>query len=98
MSAAYKYAAFQTFAIPTEGTPDADAETHEVVRGMAPTILQDWLIYIEDSESSAVLRARMAEAIKAAEEVGDKAASEAMQVTGDNKLAKAKSKTKESAT
>ena len=29
MSAAYKYAAFQTFAIPTEGNPDADAETHE---------------------------------------------------------------------
>jgi len=30
MSAAYKYAAFQTFAIPTEGNPDADAETHQV--------------------------------------------------------------------
>jgi hypothetical protein len=32
MSAAYKYAAFQTFAIPTEGNPDADAETHQVER------------------------------------------------------------------
>jgi hypothetical protein len=31
MSAAYKYAAFQTFAIPTEGNPDADSETHAVV-------------------------------------------------------------------
>lgn len=31
MSAAYKYAAFQTFAIPTEATAvDADAETHQV--------------------------------------------------------------------
>lgn len=30
MSAAYKYAAFQTFAIPTEGNPDADAQTHAV--------------------------------------------------------------------
>lgn len=30
MSAAYKYAAFQTFAIPTEGNPDADSETHDV--------------------------------------------------------------------
>lgn len=30
MSAAYKYAAFQTFAIPTEGNPDADSETHTV--------------------------------------------------------------------
>ena len=30
MSAAYKYAAFQTFAIPTEGDNDADGQTHEV--------------------------------------------------------------------
>lgn len=30
MSAAYKYAAFQTFAIPTEADNDADAHTHEV--------------------------------------------------------------------
>ena len=33
MSAAYKYAALMTFAIPTEGDNDADATTHEV----APT-------------------------------------------------------------
>jgi hypothetical protein len=31
MSAAYKYACFQTFCIPTEGDNDADAATHEVV-------------------------------------------------------------------
>jgi hypothetical protein len=31
MSAAYKYAAFQAFAIPTEGDNDADSTTHEVV-------------------------------------------------------------------
>ena len=30
MSAAYKYAAFMTFAIPTEGDNDADGTTHEV--------------------------------------------------------------------
>ena len=30
MSAAYKYAAFMAFAIPTEGDNDADATTHEV--------------------------------------------------------------------
>lgn len=36
MSAAYKYAAFMTFAIPTEGDNDADATTHEVAsRGAA---------------------------------------------------------------
>jgi len=33
MSAAYKYAAFLTFAIPTEGDNDADATTHEVAGG-----------------------------------------------------------------
>jgi hypothetical protein len=32
MSAAYKYAAFQAFAIPTEGDNDADSHTHEVQR------------------------------------------------------------------
>lgn len=31
MSAAYKYAAFQAFAIPTEGNPDSESETHFVV-------------------------------------------------------------------
>lgn len=43
MSAAYKYALMQTFAIPTEGDNDADATTHEVV-GKTPqqeAILQD---------------------------------------------------------
>jgi hypothetical protein len=30
MSAAYKYAAFLTFAIPTEGDNDAESHTHEV--------------------------------------------------------------------
>lgn len=32
MSAAYKYACFQAFCIPTEGDNDADASSHEVVR------------------------------------------------------------------
>lgn len=36
MSAAYKYAALQAFAIPTEGDNDADAHTHEVVSKAAP--------------------------------------------------------------
>ena len=33
MSAAYKYAAMQTFCIPTEGDNDADSTTHEVASG-----------------------------------------------------------------
>lgn len=36
MSAAYKYAAFQAFAIPTEGDNDADAHHHEVAAQRRP--------------------------------------------------------------
>jgi hypothetical protein len=47
MSAAYKYAAFQTFAIPTEGDNDADATSHEVMAKPGPVsaaneIANDW--------------------------------------------------------
>lgn len=37
MSAAYKYAAMQAFAIPTEGENDSEAHTHEVAPQAAPT-------------------------------------------------------------
>lgn len=50
MSAAYKYAAFQTFCIPTEGDNDADAQTHEVIaQAPAPTPAgyDDWLVDLE---------------------------------------------------
>ena len=43
MSAAYKYAAFQAFAIPTEGDNDADATTHEVAAVNLDTIKQSML-------------------------------------------------------
>lgn len=36
MSAAYKYAAFQAFAIPTEGDNDTESDTHEVKGRPAP--------------------------------------------------------------
>lgn len=36
MSAAYKYAAFQAFCIPTEGDNDADATTHDVAPRQRP--------------------------------------------------------------
>lgn len=41
MSAAYKYAAFMTFAIPTEGDNDADAETHEVAAAAVDADMPD---------------------------------------------------------
>ena len=50
MSAAYKYAALMTFAIPTEGDNDADATTHEVApkqdakRHVEPVSDSEWMI------------------------------------------------------
>jgi hypothetical protein len=93
MSAAYKYAAFQTFAIPTEGNPDADAETHEVARGMDAGILADWITYINESDKAGTLKARLTEAIAAAMEVNDSRAVDQMQAAADAKAATAKAKT-----
>lgn len=41
MSAAYKYAALQAFAIPTEGDNDADAHTHQVAPQQKPQPVAD---------------------------------------------------------
>lgn len=51
MSAAYKYAAFQAFCIPTEETAiDADAETHEVVKvTLSESQFSDLLIAINEA-------------------------------------------------
>lgn len=57
MSAAYKYAAFQAFAIPTEGDNDADNHTHEVaskkiiitpLQGIADTIPPEEMQYLKE--------------------------------------------------
>jgi hypothetical protein len=57
MSAAYKYAAFQAFAIPTEGDNDADAHTHEVAakkvvitpsQGIADSIPPEEMQYLKE--------------------------------------------------
>lgn len=46
MSAAYKYAAMQTFCIPTEGDHDSENTTHEVA-APAPEGYANWLIDLE---------------------------------------------------
>jgi len=46
MSAAFKYACMQVFCIPTEGNPDADAETHEVA---AKEIPEDCWVALSDA-------------------------------------------------
>lgn len=73
MSAAYKYAAFQTFAIPTEGTPDADSETHEVVHGMNPARIAEWIDAIQQCADDE-LDGMMKDGLAAATEVQDRTA------------------------
>ena len=57
MSAAYKYAAFQAFAIPTEGDNDSESQTHEVAakkivitpsQGIADTLPQEEMQYLQE--------------------------------------------------
>lgn len=50
MSAAYKYAAFQTFAIPTEGDNDADSESHNVAPKKPKTVAKMELEGMPDEE------------------------------------------------
>lgn len=57
MSAAYKYAAFQTFCIPTEGDNDADASHHEVVAA-PPKGYEDWATDLETVAAEDIAKAR----------------------------------------
>ena len=52
MSAAYKYAAFQAFAIPTEGDNDADGHSHEVKPAGRP-LDGAWEALSEDEQAAA---------------------------------------------
>jgi hypothetical protein len=49
MSAAYKYACFQTFCIPTEGDNDADAHTHEVQAKVDTKVVNDYARRVMDA-------------------------------------------------
>ena len=72
MSAAYKYAAFQAFAIPTEGDNDADAHTHFV----APSNIEpDSMIALFDAIHNATTQDELKVAYKVAYSAcdGDKA-------------------------
>jgi hypothetical protein len=67
MSAAYKYMAFQTFAIPTEGDNDADNHTHEIVKTQVSAATVNALLAdIEACTNEDQLKAAYFEAIKAA--------------------------------
>lgn len=51
MTAAYKYACFEAFCIPTEGSDDADAESHEVKARDEAAAVQDFIDMIQQADS-----------------------------------------------
>ena len=80
MSAAYKYAAFQTFAIPTEGDNDADAHVHEVAApALAETTIVDHIAAIESASNKETLATAYKAANGAAKKLNDTAALERFQ-------------------
>lgn len=88
MSAAYKYAAFQAFSIPTEGDNDADAHTHEAAPRMPENVLADWIAYVQEATNVGDLKARTAEAEQNA--ASDPVALAKIQAAAVAKAAKAK--------
>jgi hypothetical protein len=76
MSAAYKYAAFQTFAIPTEGDNDADGTTHQVAPTVSEADIQKHISAIKAASTGDALRAAFHASKAAAEAVNDRAAYE----------------------
>lgn len=60
MTAAYKYACFEAFCIPTEGSDDADKESHEV-EGVDEPVIRDWVDTINGADTSESLDAMGAE-------------------------------------
>jgi len=74
MSAAYKYACFQAFSIPTEADNDADAHTHEIQTNAAtkkPGVpsgeLADWIAAIEACVDAETLKDTYLQAYKFAQ-------------------------------
>ena len=85
MSAAYKYAAFQAFSIPTESDNDEDASTHDVQPKLTESGLKAHLADIADCKTSDELKNAYFEAIKAAG--NDQAAKDAIIKAKDAKKA-----------
>ena len=96
MSAAYKYAAFQSFAIPTEGDNDADAHTHEVAAKTAQrneardNWLADQYAAIDTAATAGELKRIVADALAAATSENDADAIDKINKRAAAKVAKAK--------
>lgn len=89
MTAAYKYALFEAFCIPTEGSDDADRETHEVMPKISPTMG----VWESMSEESQEYLARSAEKVREFLQSGPNGAAgavsylETLQLDADEKVA-----------
>lgn len=71
-SAAYKYACFQAFCIPTEGDNDADATTHEVEpQSLTQRSIADHLAAIDAASDADALKKAWTTAQTAAKTIGD---------------------------
>ena len=79
MSAAYKYACFQAFAIPTEGDNDPDAHVHELTRTMPESAIEMHQLAMHKASTTAALRTVFCVAYKAAKAIGDAAAAKTLQ-------------------
>jgi hypothetical protein len=71
MSAAYKYACLQAFAIPTEGDNDADEQTHQVQAGLPESVIADYCEAMKNSLVLDNLKSNFGNAYTAAQTAGD---------------------------
>jgi hypothetical protein len=90
MSAAYKYLALLVFCIPTEASPETDADytTHEVApKGMSADVTRDWLDAIYNCKPE-LLEKLVQDGLAAAEEVKDREAYAAIRQAGKSRKLK----------
>jgi hypothetical protein len=71
MSAAYKYAAFQAFAIPTEGDNDTESQTLEIISALPESVVADYSIAMKDCVAMESLKESFANAYAAAKAAND---------------------------
>lgn len=68
MSAAYKYAAFQAFAIPTEGDNDSENHTETFGSSLPAQQVMDWLAAIEGSSNEDELKKIYLDSVRASKD------------------------------
>ena len=90
MTAAYKYACFEAFCIPTEGSDDADAETHEVASVSEDEAnAQAWLETVQGADSPEQLESMASDIAKAELSAASKAKLRAAYALRKRELAQA---------